>query len=153
MDQLKLLNKGILKNIRSHFQSFKSLLRRIIVYRLILPSVSKICFITIETHQSALIDQSKPLRWFPIVFMNFRKSVAERIFLMINWVIKREFHKIQFREYLFHRYPHIRIHSIIVIDVQESSRFEVHSEIFSFLIIKHNISVPGHMYERKIEQL
>jgi hypothetical protein len=83
------LGKGKRQNIGSHLQCFLPDGFRIIVDALIFPAISQISFKRIEANQSALINDPKSLRRFAIVFMDFRETLIEVIFLVVNGVIKR----------------------------------------------------------------
>src|SRR5690625_2496914 len=90
----RLLGKYKLEDICSHFESFQSYFWWIIVYCFIFSAIPQIRLVTIKADQPSLVDESKSLRGFPIMLVNFGKSVVECVFLVVNRMIKRKFDEV-----------------------------------------------------------
>ena len=91
----------------------------------VFPSVAQVTFIGIEAYQSVTHENAESLGWFVVVFMDLGQSFGEREFFTEEGMRGRQFDKLFFREDLFHLASDIRIHSVIIIDVEKTSCFEV----------------------------
>lgn len=58
---IALLHKDELHYVRTHSESFQMLFVRVVMHRGILPAVSKVAFVGIETHQTPLVYQTVAL--------------------------------------------------------------------------------------------
>ncbi|MCY1552478.1 hypothetical protein D9M68_888750 [compost metagenome] len=85
------------------------------------------------------------------MLMNLWQAIRKPVFLVIQFMIGGQFHKIQFRKHLFHLRTDILIQPVIIINMQKAATGQILSQIRSFLIIKYHISMAGHVNKREVK--
>lgn len=119
----------------------------------IFPAVAEIAFIGVETNQAAVGDQPKSLRWFVIMFMDFRQTSGEGIFLLVDGMREGQFHKIELGKYTLHLRTDELIHTIVVVNMKEPAANKIVSQVLCLLRGKHHVAVAGHVNEWVIKEL
>jgi len=120
------------------------------MHRLRLPSVAQITFVGVEHHEAiVLIKQAETLRGLAFVLVHLGQSVREAERLVEYGMIERNLDQFLLREDLVHLPPERCVEAVIVVNMQESTIFQVvaHPERFAFR--EAHIPVTGQVQIRK----
>ena len=122
-------------DVGPHFQRLLSDLFRVVVDIGILPSVTEVTFIRIQTNHPVFNENRKGLRWFIVMFMDFWQSFREGKLFGKNGVSGRQLHKILFRKHFSSPFEY-KDDPEIVID-EASLRFHVKTQITGVVSKNH----------------
>ena len=148
-----LFSKHVPQDVRSHFQGFLSRLLRVVMYTLVFPAVAKVTFVGENAYDSSFVNQSEELGRFVVVLMNLRQTVRESIGLLENLMRIRQFHEIQLGKHLFHLWLDILSDAVVVIDVEETTRQHVVTQVLRLGSIEDHIAVTRHIDVGIVEQV
>ena len=87
------------------------------------------------------------------MLVNLGNAVGEIVFLVVNGMREGNLHKVQFRKNFLHRWSHIWIQPVIIIDEKESAANEIGAYVGCLIRSKGEIAMPGHVNKRVVEEI
>ena len=91
------------------------------MHLVVLPSVTEVAFVVVETDQPPLHEQPKPSRWQIVVLVDFGQALGKIKLLVIHRMVKGHFNPLQIGKHLGHRRTDKGIHPVVVADVEETT--------------------------------
>ena len=86
------------------------------------------------------------------MLVHLGRTAVELIGRMVYGVLEGQFDPVEVGKHLPHLLPDVRVHPIVVADVQEASGLEPGPQVARFGWREHHVAVAGHVHEGIIEQ-
>ena len=123
------------------------------MHLVVFPTIPQIGFVIVKHHKPAFVEQPQPLRRQVVVLVDLGQALIQVISGVKNRMRPRHFQPICIGKDLRHFSAHIRIHAVVVGNVQETAGLQVASQVLRFRGREDHIAMAGHVNPRVIKQI